>query len=75
MSSPAKKESAAKPRGPYGQRASKSHDGLLREEIERVAKLSVRERMIEALDLGEELEAMLPEPRPRGATGTEDTAR
>ena len=49
------------PRGLYGQRPSKSHDELVRREIERVRALSARERMLEALALGSGIaEALRP---------------
>ena len=50
-------------RGLYGQRPSKSHDEVRRREFARIRGLSVRERMEEALLLGEELDALLPRSR------------
>jgi len=43
-------------RGLYGQRPSRSHDAFRREEFARIARLTPIERMIEALELSEELE-------------------
>ena len=43
-----------KVRGLYGQRPSKCHDEIRRRQFERIAALSPLERMIEALELGEE---------------------
>ncbi len=41
-------------RGPYGQRPSRCHDEVLRKEMARIEAMTVRERMIEALSLGED---------------------
>src|SRR5688572_26123350 len=49
-------ETPDEPRGLYGQRPSRSHDGFRREEFARIARLTPIERMIEALELSEELE-------------------
>jgi len=50
------------PRGLYGQRPSKSHDDLRRREFLRIAAMTARDRMLEALALGEEDEAILGPP-------------
>ena len=46
--------------GFYGQRPSKSHDALRERELARIAAMTARERVIEALALGEELAELLP---------------
>ena len=65
------RERAAR-RGLYGQRPSKSHDEACRKEFARIAAMSARERMIEALALDEEISGILgasrtDEGEPRGA--------
>ncbi len=60
MPSPEREGIPDKRRGLYGQRPSASHDPVCRKEFERIASLSARERMIEALDLDDEVQAMLP---------------
>ena len=47
-------------RGLYGQKPSRSHDAFRREEFARIARLTPVERMIEALELSEELEELDP---------------
>ena len=51
------------PRGLYGQRPSKSHDDFRRREFLRIAAMTARDRMLEALALGEEDEAILGPPK------------
>lgn len=46
--------------GLYGQRPSASHDALVRTEFARIAAMSARERMEEALRLERELEELVP---------------
>jgi hypothetical protein len=60
----------ARPRGLYGQRPSKSHDEVRRREFQRIAAMSVRERMLEALALGDEVETILG-----GSKGGRDEGR
>jgi hypothetical protein len=59
------------PRGLYGQRPSRSHDELLRREFARLAAMTARERMPEALSL-QEVEPLLrrrPEKTGKGGGG------
>jgi hypothetical protein len=46
-----------KRRGLYGQRPSRSHDALRRVEFERIRVMPARDRMLEALALGEDVES------------------
>lgn len=61
-----RKNKREKSNGTSGRRSA-SADASLRAEIERVLKLSVAERMAEALDLGQVMEdyARVLRPRPR----------
>lgn len=60
----------SRPRGLYGQRPSESHDDFRRREFLRIAAMTARGRMLEALSLGEEDEAILRPPG-GGETGGE----
>ena len=64
---------AAKPRGLHGQRPSHSHDEFVQKEFTRVAAMTPRERMLEALSLEEDLEPILS-PRRRKA-GSEEASK
>ena len=59
-----------RPRGLYGQRPSKSHDEIRRREFARIAAMPERERMLEALALGAELEEILGRRGERGTHGS-----
>jgi hypothetical protein len=54
-------------RGVYGQRPSSCHDELLRREFARIAAMSARERMEEALGLDLDMEALVPTSRESAA--------
>jgi hypothetical protein len=58
-------------RGLYGQRPSRSHDGFRREEFARIARLTPIERMIEALELSEELDEEDPRASEEEEEGSE----
>jgi len=59
-------------RGLYGQRPSRSHDAFRREEFARIARLTPIERMIEALELSEELEEVDPRASEEEEEGSEE---
>ena len=59
-------------RGLYGQRPSRSHDAFRREEFARIARLTPVERMIEALELSEELEEVDPRASEEEEEGSEE---
>ena len=59
----------AERRGLYGQRASASHDEVVRREFARIAAMTARERMIEALSLSGEMEETGPRSKSDGGQG------
>jgi hypothetical protein len=52
-------------RGLYGQRPSRSHDDLRRAEFDRIRAMPARDRMLEALLLGDEVESFAAATRKR----------